>query len=382
MKRTLSALLVVVTILSMFCFTAQAAVSWPSINSNKILKAYTISSGNNTTVYADANFTRKTGTVYASDLLYITQIGTNSKGALYISGTYPLDRGGRKTFYAPVNIITTASNFNGSYTTSRAQLTAYRRPGSSQTSGTIWVGDRVYKMAVSGNYTQILFNLGSASNITGWRLGWISTSNYNKYIAKQSTNTSTSNKTTSTSSFTVLQQKDYESIPYEYYRGDGKTISSSGCGVVTLANAVRWLNCSYSASSNYDLISKMATAVKNAGARASSGTSVGTMVNSSSVQKTFGFKYHSVIALSNRNKIDQTLNGKTVGILGMSNKYLTGGSGAHVVAVIDYDASSDKFLMLDSYMTSSHKYNKNGSTAFWIPASKIDCNNIYFISKR
>lgn len=143
MKRTISALLVVVTILSMFCFTAQAAVSWPSINSNKILKAYTISSGNNTTVYADANFTRKTGTVYASDLLYITQIGTNSKGALYISGTYPLDRGGRKTFYAPVNIITTAYNFNGSYTTSRAQLTAYRRPGSSQTSGTVWVGDHL-----------------------------------------------------------------------------------------------------------------------------------------------------------------------------------------------------------------------------------------------
>lgn len=381
MKRIINALLVVVTILSMLCFTADAA-SFPSINSNKMLKAYTISSGNNTTVYSDAKLTRKTGTVYASDLLYITQIGTNSKGALYISGTYPLDRGGRKTFYAPASIITTASQFNGSYTTSRGQLTAYRRPGSSQTAGTVWEGDRVYKMDVSGNYTQILFNLGSASNITGWRLGWISTSNYNKYIAKQSTSSSKNNKTTSTSNFTVLQQRDYASIPYEYVNGDGRNISTSGCGVVTLSNAIRWLNCNYSASSNYDLISKMAVAVKKAGARASSGTSVGTMVKSSSVQNTFGFKFHSVVALSNRSKINQTLNGKTVGILGMSNKYLNGGSGAHVVGVIDYDESSDKFLMMDSFMTSSHKYNKNGSTAFWIPASKIDCNNIYFISKR
>lgn len=363
MKKKLSAALAVILVFATLFSLSAFAASMPGISSSKPIITYTKSSSGRVYAYTSANLYQKTGGYIAcsTDQCKIIEIRGNA-----VRVTYPVSRG-TKTAWFPRSAFTNCNIAYGSNSTftAKTSATVYKWSGSSSKLGSIYVGDYCYLLSGGSNssWCQVIYPAGSS-----YKMGWVKGSDYKSMTTK--------------SNFTVIQQRDYGNIPYEYYRGDGKTISSSGCGVVTLANAVRWLNCSYSASSNYDLINKMAKAVKNAGARGKDGTSVETMVKSSSVQNMFGFKYHSVVGLWNRSKLDQTLNGKTVGILGMSNKYLNGQSGNHIVAVVDYDASRDEFLMLDSYMISSHKYNKNGNTAFWIPASKIDCNNIFFISKR
>ena len=167
-------------------FSVQAAVSCPSISSSKPIKAYTISTGNNTTAYSNSNLNSKIGTIYASDELYIQSIGKNSAGKYYCKLTYPTSNG-RKTAYTPLSIVTNATSPSGQYKAT-GSITTYRRASSSSKAGSIANGDTVYKLSTSGSYVQVLYNIGSASNPSGWRMAWITTSNFNKYVNEVGSN--------------------------------------------------------------------------------------------------------------------------------------------------------------------------------------------------
>lgn len=188
--KTISIALVIITVFSSISILASAAVSWPSFSTSKPIKAYTISTGNNTTSYSSASLSSKKGTVFASDEIHIYQIGTNSSGRYVAYCSYPISNG-RKYAYIPLSAVTTAKAPSASYT-SKANLTTYRRSGSSATAGSISKGDKVYRLATSGSWTQVLYNIGSASNPSGWRMAWISTANFNKYINGSSSNANTS----------------------------------------------------------------------------------------------------------------------------------------------------------------------------------------------
>ncbi|MBR4026845.1 MAG: M23 family metallopeptidase, partial [Lachnospiraceae bacterium] len=72
-----------------------------------------------------------------------------------------------------------------------AGMTTYRRASSSQKAGSISKGDIVYKLATSGSYVQVLYNIGSVSNPSGWRMAWVTKDNFNKYVKiSQTTNNS------------------------------------------------------------------------------------------------------------------------------------------------------------------------------------------------
>lgn len=172
---------VILTLMMLFLFSLNVnAASWPSFSASKPVKTYTISSGNNTPAYSNSNLNSKSGTIYASDELFIANIGRNSRGTWYCYLTYPTSRG-RRSGYVPLSTVTSTSSPSEKYT-SRAKLTTYRRPGSRQTAGSISNGDTVYQMGSSGSYTQVLYNIGSTKNPSGWRMAWITTSNFNKYV--------------------------------------------------------------------------------------------------------------------------------------------------------------------------------------------------------
>lgn len=175
-------LIIILAMVMVFTTTlsVQAAVSWPSISSSKPIKAYTISTGNNTTAYSNSNLNSKIGTIYASDELYIQSIGKNSAGKYYCKLTYPTSNG-RKTAYTPLSIVTNATSPSGQYKAT-GSITTYRRASSSSKAGSIANGDTVYKLSTSGSYVQVLYNIGSASNPSGWRMAWITTSNFNQYV--------------------------------------------------------------------------------------------------------------------------------------------------------------------------------------------------------
>ena len=160
--------------------TAYASVAWPSISSSKPIKAYTISTGNNTPAYSDSSFTQRIGTIYASDELYIQSIYQKENGEWGCIGSYPTSRG-RKTAHFPLNVITNATELSGIYT-AKANITTYRRASSSLKAGSISNGDIVYKLKEYGSYVQVLYNIGSASNPSGWRMAWVTSSDFNKYV--------------------------------------------------------------------------------------------------------------------------------------------------------------------------------------------------------
>lgn len=182
-KKILSFILAVVTIF-IAAFTpaiTQAAVSWPSFNSSSPIKTYTLSTGNNTPAYSDCNLNNQIGTIYASDELYIQSIGTNASGTPYCKLSYPISGGKRKEAYIPLNTITSAV-VPGETGTASTGITTYCRASSANKAGAISKGDIVYKMAESGSYVQVLYNIGSASNPSGWRMAWITKNNYSNYV--------------------------------------------------------------------------------------------------------------------------------------------------------------------------------------------------------
>ena len=192
-KKLLSILLAAITVLtSVFTsFTVQAA-SWPSFNSSKPIKVYTISTGNNTTAYSNSDLKTKIGTIYASDELFVQSIGQNSAGKWYCKLTYPTSKG-RKTAWIPLSVITSATS-PGEKGTASVGITTYRRASSSNKAGSISKGDIVYKLAESGSYVQVLYNIGSTSNPSGWRMAWVKKTDFTKSVkvsqGSQNTNSS------------------------------------------------------------------------------------------------------------------------------------------------------------------------------------------------
>ena len=198
-RRILSAVLCAVIMAGMLPFTAvsaNAAGGWPG-SSSKPIKAYTISSRNNTTAYSTKELTSKKGTVYATDECYIKNVQQNSKGKWVVNFTYPT-KNGRKYAWAPLSTFTAAST-PGTKGTATAGFNTVRRPGASK-AGSVSKNDTVYYLGQSNGYVQILYNIGSVSNPTGWRMAWVSKSTYNSRVKTSSASTSSSvssNPTTS-----------------------------------------------------------------------------------------------------------------------------------------------------------------------------------------
>lgn len=195
---------------------AYAAVDYPAISSTYPFKAYTISSGN-TRTYSDSKLTKPTGWIYGSDEIWISAVGSNAYGQYVAKGSYPTSSG-RKTAWFLYSAITVANPYPSEKGTATTGMVTYRRPGGAK-AGSISKGDTVYKLGTKDSYTNVLYNIGSVSNPSGWRYAWIPSSNYNYYINTGNNNTKTYTGYVNTSSISLVLRK---------------TASSSGTKLTTM----------------------------------------------------------------------------------------------------------------------------------------------------
>ncbi|MCQ2472134.1 MAG: hypothetical protein MJ147_08870 [Clostridia bacterium] len=217
MKKVLSIILAIVTIVTtIMCVSfSSSATAFPSFSKKIPLKTYTISTGNNTTTYTNNSLSSKKGTIYASDEIYIYSIGKNSKNKYYAFCSYPVSSG-RKEAYIPLSAVTSATSASA-VNTAQTTATTYRRASTSSKLGSIAKNDKIYKVAVSGSYTQVIYNVGSANSPTAWKMGWVKTADYNKLI--KSTTTKSTTKATTKVSTTVAKttvQKKLDGVIAKY----------------------------------------------------------------------------------------------------------------------------------------------------------------------
>ncbi len=178
--KSISVAAAIITTLSSIAFCVSYAVSWPEINSNKPLKAYTISSDESIPAYSSSSLSHQNGTILSTDEIHVYEISQNGKGEYVAYCSYPIPNG-RKIAFIPLSAVTTATAPSETYT-SREAVTAYSKANSSSNESNINKGDTVYKLAENGSWTQVIYNIGQASNPSGWRMAWIPSNNYSNSI--------------------------------------------------------------------------------------------------------------------------------------------------------------------------------------------------------
>ncbi len=209
---------------------------------------------------------------------------------------------------------------------------------------------------------------GWAYGTYGGKTGYAST----QYLstAKPSSGNSTSGKTSK--SITVFSQTDSRWANVSYGKGSNgetATLSSSGCGILAYVNAVYYLNGQFISPQT------LASWSVNHGYRINGvGTAFGLYkafadANGSS----YGFKYSG-----------------TVGNVKSARSHLQCGGVAvisvpgHLMALVDYDAGSGKYLILDSYKSSARGTYSGGYR--WLTESqftgKLAVNSVILLSRR
>ena len=138
-----------------------AATAWPA---TKNIKTYAKSTKNNTKVYKTAKSTDGSyGTIYASDLITINGY---DNGRYYV--TYPISGGTKKGYVSASDITSSSYNVAKNSFKASGKITTYRRSGGGTELGYISKGDVVYRIATSGDYTQVIYPISG-----GYKMGWI-----------------------------------------------------------------------------------------------------------------------------------------------------------------------------------------------------------------
>lgn len=152
--------------------TVIAVTSLPTISSSTPITCYTLASSGNVYAYTSSDLQTKTGGYIAcsTDECKIIQINGNA-----VQVTYPVT-GGTKTAWFARSAFTSCNISSGAVEkwTQTTQITTYRRSDGGTSFGSISAQDVCYKLATSGNYTQVIYPVSS-----GYKMGWIKTSDIN-----------------------------------------------------------------------------------------------------------------------------------------------------------------------------------------------------------
>lgn len=179
LKNAAILFLAMVCALNVFASVVTVNAAIPSISTSRYIKGYVLSNSNNTPVYTSSSLKTRgtsspkieysTATIYANDEIYIYSMNDTFA---YIS--YPTSSGRRRGYISTASV--TSNNYSQNAVTCKATTTTYKRAGGEEY-GSVFKGDTVYTVAVSGSYTQIVYNVSG-----GYKLGWVKTSDYNKNI--------------------------------------------------------------------------------------------------------------------------------------------------------------------------------------------------------
>lgn len=181
---------------------------------------------------------------------------------------------------------------------------------------------------------------------------------------------------TTPSTPTVFSQTDsrWANVSYGYSNTAGTqraTLSSSGCGILSYVNAVYYLNGKF-----IDPATLASWSVNNGYRVNGVGTSGGLYRAFANTQgANYGFKY-TTTSTSYSILRTRLQNGEVA----------IGGAPGHLMAIVNYNPSNGKFLILDSYKSSNRGTYSTGYT--WKTESecrnnsKLNFSNFYFIAKR
>lgn len=321
--------------------TARWAINWKALDDDSpnvcgtitCYKKYT----GKTTTYQDENLSIYSGWVDGTDVITIKKIAMNSNKKWYASITYNVNSGGTKNaFIALSSISVDVKKQAGVEKRAGTKISGiYRRPDGTQWSGYISAGSDVYVLGTENGYTQVLYPTGSTSGQkpargdNTWKLAWIKSD-----VAQHN----------------LVSKQDYSSWSskrYGYKDEAGTqpaTIGSSGCGLLAIVNAIYYLNGQMvppEVVAEYSL---------KYGYRPNGGGTYATLAKSFCKYENRG-QYYGVNYVA------------TISGLAEARDYLTGKKGGHgkctvifnvqdhYVALVDYNASTQQYLVYDSDVT-------------------------------
>ena len=309
-----------------------ATMVYFTVSASAAEKGYSINTGN-TRVYSNTGCTNGYGWIYDSDEVIINQITNN-----YMKVTYPVSKG-TKTGYVKTSAFLTKTASWISY--SRGKITTYKRPNGG-TYGYIAKGDKVYIYTWSKGFLQIKYPVSG-----GWKYAFIRETDYNNYLKPVPTPTPIpSNGAISVNKpITSFNQTDsrWKNVRYGYsdkscktpaYLGKGASGNvGSGCGVLALTNAVYYL------TGKFIQPSEIASYSLKYGYRVNGvGTAYGLYKSFASNRGSgYGFKW-----------IGQTSNWATLKSYLTTGKVAICGKSGHIMALVNYNKSTNKYLLLDS----------------------------------
>lgn len=198
LKRLMAGLLLAITLIPV-CLTAASAAStkaYDVLTDSKYAKVYTLNTSGRTIPYTSKNLTTRGTVSYGksassyidnkADELYLMDVGkTNGTYWAYVS--YP---SGSRRVNAYIRLSDLTGN-NGSHAavTSTGKFYCARRLGSS-TSSSYYVakGDKVYLLATSGSWYQIMYPISGGK----YRIAWCTKTDYNRYCSGKTTTTTPS----------------------------------------------------------------------------------------------------------------------------------------------------------------------------------------------
>ena len=230
MKKFLSLLLTVTSLLSVvtiFAVSSSAATTkaFDFLSNQVYAKVYTLSSSGKTVPFTGSNMRTPGSYTYGAsksayidnraDELYLMDAGRNSNGEYWAKVSYPIGSK-RAIAYIPLTAITQNNGSHAKTISSGKFYCAPRKGASVSTSYYVASNDAVYLLATEGNNYQILYPISGGK----WRIGWCSKSNYDKYCAMVTQNTTPSSNNTVSTSFSPVwpcKKSNYISTMYRYY---------------------------------------------------------------------------------------------------------------------------------------------------------------------
>lgn len=304
----------------------------PSAHAASTVKCYTIANSN-TTVYSDTGLSKKMGTIYPTDELTISQITEK-----YVKATYNVTGSSKtKTGYIPRSAVMLSTS--GTAFTASGKITTYRRNSTSNSYGYIAKGDKCVILGTKGNYTQVKYPVSG-----GYKVAFVLTS----ALGTQK-------------SITVYRQagQSWSSHYYGYASAADKkagrhaTIGSGGCGVLAIVNAVYYMNGKFINPVT------LADYSVDSGNRPYGGTSDNlTRSFCNAKGSSYGIKF--IKDAKTVADVRSNLQSGQVAVVHVKG---------HFVAVVDYNASTGQYLVLDSAPSSNR--GTSGSGYRWMTASQF-----------
>lgn len=183
MKKMISVVLVLVTLMSTFAVAASAATNYPSFSTSSYCE-FTA----NKTIYAYRNSSLTQRGTYSPSKSYNAYISSGDVCRIYkitsryIQLAYPTSSGYKSAYVRRSDIL--ASSAAVDYVPSSAsKVTTYKYANTNSSYGYISAGDRVYKVGTNGNYTHVVYPAKSGSR--AYKLAYVTTTSYNNSIVKK-----------------------------------------------------------------------------------------------------------------------------------------------------------------------------------------------------